>query len=82
VSGLDKKLTNAFYEIEIDRQTSLPVKIRLTVLSGQRGKTLAKGQKIVGGEHVAFHFEYSLSEFNEVKPPEIPADAQKLLASR
>ena len=82
MSGLDKKLTNAWYEIEIEPETKLPVKIRLTVLSGQRGKTEAKGQKIVGGEHVAFHFEYSLSEFDKVKSPEVPAEAQKLLATR
>jgi len=60
-------MTNAFYEIEIDPETSLPIRIKVTALTGRKGKTRRKGNKIIGGEHAAFHFEYKLSEFGKVK---------------
>jgi len=80
VSGADKTLTNAFYEIEIDPDTNLPVRIKVTALTGRRGTTEAKGKKIVGGEHAAFHFEYRLSDFGKVEKPEVPHEAAKVLA--
>jgi hypothetical protein len=76
---LDKTLTNAYYEIEIDPETVRPVKISLVVLTGKRGDTVTKGQKIVGGQHVAFHFDYALSGFDEGSPPTIPPEASRLL---
>ena len=47
-------MTNAFYEIEIDPETALPIRIKVTALTGRKGKTRRKGNKIVGGEHAAF----------------------------
>ena len=81
LSGTDKKLTNAYYEIEIDRKTTLPIRVKVTVLTGRKGGTEKQDGKIVGGEHVAFHSEYILSSFNKVEAPKIPAEAQKILAS-
>ena len=75
-------MTNAFYEIEIDHKTSLPKTIRLVVLTGTRVETEMKGDKVAGGRHVAFHFNYELSSFGKLKAPTIPADAQKLLAKK
>jgi hypothetical protein len=80
VSGADKTLTNAYYEIEIDPETLLPARIKITALTGRRGQTRAEGKKIVGGEHAAFIFEYTLSEFGKVEKPEVPAEAAKVLA--
>jgi hypothetical protein len=80
VSGADKTLTNAYYEIEIDPETMLPVRIKITALTGRRGTTRAKGKTIVGGEHAAFHFEYALSDFGKVKAPDMPNEAAKVLA--
>jgi hypothetical protein len=80
VSGTDKRTTNAFYEIEIEPETKLPVRITVSVLTARKGTTEIKGEKIVGGQHVAFHFEYQLSEFDKVSPPKIPPEAGKLLA--
>ena len=60
-------MTNAYYDIEIDPETVMPVKLTLTVLTGQKGETLTKGKKIVGGKHVAFHFEYDLTGFGKTK---------------
>jgi hypothetical protein len=79
---VDKTVTNAYYDVEIDPRTSLPVSIRLTVLTGKKGATEEKNGKIVGGDHVAFHFEYSLTEFDKPEVPDIPDDAMKLLALR
>lgn len=79
---MDKSATNAYYDIEVDPKTSLPLRIRLTVLTGKRGTTVVKKGKIIGGDHVAFHFEYSLSDYGKVERPKIPAAAKKLLASR
>lgn len=79
---MDKRLTNASYLIEVDPETELPVSISMTVLAGKRGSTEKKGRVIVGGEHVAFHFEYRLSDFGKVDGFKIPRAAQKLLASR
>jgi hypothetical protein len=77
---VDKTVTNAFYEIEIEPETTLPVRISLTVLTGTRGGATDKdGKKITGGRHVAFHFVYSLSEFEKLEAPQIPPEAQKLL---
>ena len=81
MSGADKTLTNAFYEIEIDPETVLPVRIKVTALTGRKGATVAKDKKIVGGEHAAFHFEYKLSKFGKVDPPKVPPEAMKVLAS-
>ena len=74
-------MTNAFYEIEIDPETSLPIRIKVTALTGRKGKTRRKGSKIIGGEHAAFHFEYTLSEFGKVAAPKMPRSAQKVLAN-
>ena len=79
---MDKTLTNAYYEFDIDEKTLLPTRIRMTVLAGSKGTTVRKGNKIVGGEHVAFHFTYSLEDFGKVKRLEIPREALKLIASR
>ena len=75
-------MTNAFYEIEIDNKTSLPKNIRMVVTTGTKGETEKKGEKITGGRHVAFHFDYELSSFGKLKKPTIPEDAQKLLAKQ
>lgn len=80
MSSVDKTITNAYYEIEIDPATKLPVSINMVILTGQRGETETKDKKITGGKHVAFHFRYDLSSFGKLKRPTIPADAQKLLA--
>lgn len=82
MSRVDKQITNAFYEIELDHDRGLPVGIHVTVLTGRKGATEKKGKKITGGEHVAFHFEYSLSGFGDPEPPEIPPEATRLLVSR
>ena len=75
-------MTNAYYEIEIDHETQLPTSIRMTVLTGRRGSTITKGKKIVGGEHVAFHFNYALSDFGAEKAPSIPPEANRILTKR
>ena len=80
MSSVDKTITNAFYEIEIDHKTQLPKSIQVLILTGTRGSTEAKEKKITGGKHVAFHFRYDLSQFGKLKKPKLPSDAQKLLA--
>jgi hypothetical protein len=77
---VDKTITNAHYEIEIDPATKLPVRIAMVILTGTRGSTESKDKKIVGGKHVAFHFDYRLSDFGKLKRPAIPPEAQRLLA--
>lgn len=76
---MDKTLTNAYYEIEIDPSTLLPVSMYMVVLTGSRGGTETKGKQIVGGTHVAFLFQYELSDFGKLEKPQIPLAAQKLL---
>ena len=80
MSSLDKTLANSYYEIEIDPKTQLPVAINMLVLTGTRGATETKGKKITGGKHVAFHFQYRLTDFGKVEKLEVPPEAQKLLA--
>ena len=77
---MDKTITNSWYDIEIDPATQLPVSIRVVILTGSRGGTEAKGKKIMGGEHVAFHFTYKLSDFGKVEKPVVPPEAARLLA--
>ena len=79
---MDKSTTNAYYEIAIDPETSLPVGIEIMLLAGQRGKTKVKRKGIVGGKHVVFNFHYKLSSFGQAEPLEIPPKARKLLAKR
>ncbi len=71
-------MTNAYYDIEIDPETVMPVKLTVTVLTGQKGETLTKGKKIIGGKHVAFHFEYNLTGFGKTKV-EVESGAAKFL---
>jgi len=81
LSSVDKTLTNAYYEIEIEPKTHLPLNIKVVILTGTRGTdTQTKGKTIIGGKHVAFHFAYELSDFGKLKKPTIPPEAQKLLA--
>ena len=75
-------MTNAYYEIEINPETQLPVSIYMVILTGSKGGTETKGKQITGGKHVAFHFKYELSDFGKVEKPEIPLPAQKLLAKQ
>ena len=80
MSGLDKTITNAYYEVEIDPATKLPVSITMVILTGTKAGTESKGKQITGGRHVAFHFKYELSDFGKVDKPQIPLEAQRLLA--
>jgi len=73
-------MTNAYYRIQLNPKTNLPTSIRVVILTGTRDGTESKDKKITGGKHVAFHFEYELTEFGKLKKPVIPAEAQKLLA--
>ena len=82
MSRMDKTLTNAYYEFDLDEKTLLPKRIRMTVLVGSKGTTKKKGKRIVGGEHVAFHFTYSLKDYGKVETPKIPAEVVRLLAKR
>ena len=84
MSSLDKSLTNAYYEIEIDPALQLPVAIKVVLLAATKGETEIdkRTKRIVGGTHVAFHFTYALTDFGQIKKPEIPRDAEKLLAQR
>jgi len=68
----------AFYEVEIDASTTLPTRIRLTVLAAQQ-VFVGKSQKIETGEHQVVEFEYLLSEFGQIKELVLPADASALL---
>ena len=80
MSRADKTATNAYYDIQIDPETQLPKRMRILLLTGQKGLTEVKNNKIVGGDHVAFHFEYELSEFGR-KAGSIPPKAKKILDS-
>ncbi len=81
MSSFDKSLANAFYEIEIDPASQLPVSIKILLLAATKGETeINKQKKIVGGKHVAFHFTYALSDFGKIEKPSVPREAQKLLA--
>jgi hypothetical protein len=78
---LDKSLTNAYYEIEIDPETELPVRLKVVLLAAIRGETESDRQKkITGGRHIAFHFEYKLGQFGKIEKPDIPFEAMRLLA--
>lgn len=80
---MDKTITNAYYEIEIEPENKLPVRMHVVILTGTKGgDTEAKGKKILGGKHVAFHFVYDLSEFGKLSKPAIPPEAAKLLAKK
>lgn len=78
MSRADKTATNATYDIEIDPETLLPLKLRVLLLTGQKGTTITKKGNIVGGDHVAFYFDYELSEFNTTKM-DMPRAAQVAL---
>ena len=67
------------YDVEIDPETQLPVKIKVLLLTGQKGTTITKDNRIVGGDHVAFHFVYDLSGFNKTQV-KMPAEARKVLS--
>lgn len=54
------------------------MKIVLTVLTAQKGETETEGATIVGGKHVAFHFEYELSGFDKTEL-EVEDGAKKFL---
>lgn len=78
MSRADKTATNVTYDFEIDPRTQLPVKMKVLLLTGQKGATITKDDKIVGGDHVAFHFEYDLADFNKTKV-KVPGEALKVL---
>ncbi len=82
MSRVDKTITNAYYEFDIDEKTMLPKRIRVTVMTGRRGLTEKKAGRIVGGEHVVFRFSYSLRNFGKVDDLKIPTEAGKLLTKR
>jgi len=77
---VDKTITNAYYEIEIDPAKQIPLSINMVILTGTRGETESKDKKIIGGRHVAFHFKYEMSSFGKLKKIVIPPEAQKVLA--
>ncbi len=85
MAGLDKSHDNAFYEIWIDPETQRPVRIRYLVLVapiGGRTKAAAKIKKgkILDGKHYVFHFDFTISDFGEIKPFSVPKEARAVLA--
>lgn len=81
LSSLDKSLTNAFYDIEIDHTTELPLSLKVVLLAATKGETeVSKDKKIIGGKHVSFQFKYTFTDFNKVEKPAVPKEAQRLLA--
>jgi len=81
LSSLDKTLTSAYYEVEIDPETRFPISVHMVLLAAVKGETeVDKSKRIVGGKHVAFHFRYALGEFGKLEKPQIPRDAERLLA--
>ena len=79
MSRADKTATNAVYDVEIDPETLLPVNVRVLLLTGQKGATVTKKGRIVGGDHVAFYFDYALSDFGQTKI-DMPLGARRALA--
>ena len=84
MSGLDKSFDNAFYEITIDPKTELPLRIQYVVLVAPSGvlaeeRPVIENQRIVGGRHYVFHFDFSFSKFGELKTPKIPKAVASLL---
>lgn len=79
MSRADKTTTNAWYDVTVDVETGRPQKLTLAVLTGQKNATITQGDKIVGGEHVAFYFTYDLSKFGEANV-NFPEDARRELA--
>ncbi len=76
---VDKTLTNAYYEIDIDPSSQLPVSMKVVILTGTTGGTQKKGNTIVGGRHAVFNFYYTISDFGKVAKPDVPPEAMKLL---
>ena len=74
---MDKRRTEAFYEIDIDLATNLPKSIKMVVLTGIRGTDVNK--PIANQEHVAFHFDYNMKDYDKGDAFEIPIAARKLL---
>ncbi len=80
MSKVDKTLTNAYYEIEIDPSKQMPVAMHVVIMTGTKGgATESKGRKITGGRHAVFHFNYTLSDYGTLQSPTIPPEAMKLL---
>ena len=80
MSTVDKTITNAYYEIEIEPVTKVPVTVHVVILTGAKGQTEAKGRQITGGKHVVFHLTYEMSSFGKLPKPKIPPAAQRVLA--
>jgi hypothetical protein len=77
---VDKKLTNAFYEIEIDPSKQVPVAMKVCIMTGTKGgATETKGRKITGGKHAVFNFYYTFADYGTIEKPTIPPEAMKLL---
>ena len=80
MSTVDKTVTNAYYEIEIEPVTKVPVKIHVVILTATKGQTEVKGKEFTGGKHVVFHLTYEMSSFGKLPKPKIPPAAQRVLA--
>ena len=74
---MDKTETRSSVEITLNPETMLPETIKMLVLTGVKGT--AGSQRLVNEKHVAFHYEYKFSSFNEVERFPVPKEATKLL---
>ena len=81
LSRVDKTVSRTFMEIDINHETSLPEKFRMVVLTGVKGTGGDKNGKgrLDNEEHVAFHFEYTIGDIDEVAAFKVPPAARKLL---
>ncbi len=75
-------MTSAYYDIEIDHASQLPVTVKMVLLAATKGETEVDKatKKIVGGKHVAFWFNYKFSDFGKITKPDVPREAQRILA--
>jgi len=74
---VEKSITRCFYEIAFEKETFRPTDITMVVLVGVKGEK--PDPKLETGEHVAFTFSYSFSNYGEIARLNVPSDAAKIL---
>ncbi len=68
-------------EIDLTKDHARPITIKVVLLTGVKGETKKEGgaRDLGDEEHVAFHFDYRLSNWDSVSKFSVPKEAEKLL---
>jgi len=77
---VDKSVTRAFYDIELDARSREIKGFSLTVLTAVRDtKELPAAKRLGNVDHIAYYFNYEISDYGKVDRFDVPKEVASIM---